>query len=270
MPEGDTVFKLAAYLRPQLLGRTLGRGSLYGLRRDDLCGRQVSDVYARGKHLFVELDARQLLRSHLGMYGSWHTYAPGEAWQKPARRAALVLNTGERLFVCFDPLQIEMLRRGGVRERRLDAALGPDLLATEVDLAAVLARAHALGDAHAPVVDLLLDQRIAGGIGNVYKSEVLFLEQIDPHLAIGCLDDKQILALYRRAHELLRENVSGGPRVTRRAPDDAGELWVYGRNGQPCLCCDSVIRSDRVGRGLRTTFWCPHCQFEVNAQTSRV
>ena len=265
MPEGDTLFKLAAYLRAELLGRELRTGSAAGPQGEDLDGRQVSAVYAHGKHLFIELDGRQLLRSHLGMYGSWHTYAPGEPWQKPVRRAAIVLDTGDRLFVCFDPRQVEMLRRGGVRERRLDAALGPDLLDAEIDLAATLGRARALTDVDAPVVDLLLDQRIASGIGNVYKSEVLFLERIDPHLAAGLLDDATILALYHRARALLKANIRGGPRITRHAADDAGRLWVYGRTGQPCLRCDGVVQSGRIGRGLRSTFWCPRCQSQVAA-----
>lgn len=260
MPEGDTVFKLAAYLRPQLLGRALRKGSMYGPRHEDLRGRQVSDLYARGKHLFIELDGFQLLRSHLGMWGSWHSYAPGEPWQKPVHRAAIILDTGERLFVCFNPRQVELMRHGGVRERRLDAALGPDLLDPGIDITVIPARARELSDSETPIVDLLLDQRVASGIGNVYKSEVLFLERIDPHLAAGRLADDAILALYRRARALLGDNVGGGPRVTRRAPDDAGRLWVYGRNGQPCLRCEGVIRSGRVGRGLRTTFWCPCCQ----------
>lgn len=144
MPEGDTVFKLASYLRPALIGCALQEGSVFGPQREDLCGRRVSDVYAHGKHLFIELDERQLLRSHLGMWGSWHTYAPDEPWQKPARRAAIILHTAERLFVCFNPLQVELLRRGGVRERRFDAALGPDLLDAEIDIATIPARAHAL------------------------------------------------------------------------------------------------------------------------------
>ena len=260
MPEGDTVFKLAAFLRPELLGCALRNGSVYGPQRKKLDGFRVSDVYAHGKHLFIEFDGRRLLRSHLGMWGSWHSYAPDEPWQKPAHRAAIILDIGERLFVCFHPLQVEMLRHGGVSERRIEATLGPDLLAAEVDMASILARVHALGDARAPVVDLLLDQRIASGIGNVYKSEVLFLERIEPDLVIGRLDDKQVLALYRCARRLLRANIRGGPRITRRAADEAGSLWVYGRTGQRCLRCDGVITSGRIGRGLRSTFWCPSCQ----------
>ena len=112
MPEGDTVFKLAAYLAPQLQDRRLVAGLVRTTATLDLAGCRVGGVFAHGKHLFIELDDQRLLRSHLGMWGSWHAYAPREPWQKPRRQAAIVLDTGERLFVCFNPLQVEVLRQG--------------------------------------------------------------------------------------------------------------------------------------------------------------
>lgn len=260
MPEGDTVFKLAEYLRPELQGRALITGIVRASQPVDLAGRRIGGVFSHGKHLFIELDDGRLLRSHLGMWGSWHGYAPGEPWQKARRRAAIILDIGERVFVCFNPLQVEVLRPAGVRRRRLDMALGPDLVAPEVDLDAILTRVRALAAAEAPISDLLLDQRIATGIGNVYKSEILFLGQLDPRASIGSLGNGRILDLYRCASDLLGRNLNGGPRITRHASDGAGTLWVYGRTGQPCLNCDDVIRSRRLGRGQRSTFWCPTCQ----------
>jgi endonuclease-8 len=264
MPEGDTVFKLAAYLAPELSGRRLVAGLVGGrvCRGDtvDLAGRRIGAVFARGKHLFIELGDGELLRSHLGMWGSWHGYAPGEPWQRPRHQAAIVLDTGGRVFACFNPLEVEILREAGVRHRRLAIALGPDLLTPGIDLDGVLDRAHALCAPQAPVVDLLLDQRVAAGIGNVYKSEVLFLEGLDPLTPVGRLDDDRLRALYRRAGDLLGRNLSGGPRITRRANDEAGYLWVYGRTAQPCLRCSTPVRSARLGRARRSTHWCPACQ----------
>lgn len=260
MPEGDTIFKLAEYLRPELSGRRLVAGQVRGIASPDLAGRCVSGVFAKGKHLFIALDDRRLLRSHLGMWGSWHGYAPGERWQKPRRQASIILDLGERVFVCFNPLQVEILREAGVRRRRLDVALGPDLLAATTDFGAMLARARAIATPQTPIVDVLLNQHIATGIGNVYKSEVLFLERLAPQVSLGDLDDDRLLRLYQRARRLLGRNLHGGPRVTRQANDDAGRLWVYGRTGRPCLVCDDRILSARLGHGLRSTFWCPVCQ----------
>ena len=260
MPEGDTIFKLAEYLRPELSGRRLVAGQVRGAESANLAGRRIDQVFAKGKHLFITLDDRRLLRSHLGMWGSWHGYAPGEPWQKPRRQASVILDLGERVFVCFNPLQVEILRETGVRRRLLDVALGPDLLAAQTDFDGILARARGIAAEDTPIVDVLLNQRIATGIGNVYKSEVLFIERLDPHTSLGCLDDDRLLRLYRCARRLLGRNLNGGPRVTRRATDDASRLWVYGRTGQPCLACDDVIHSAKLGQGLRSTFWCPLCQ----------
>lgn len=260
MPEGDTVFKLASYLRAELGGRRLAAGAVRGRPDAELAGARIGEVYARGKHLFIELGGGRLLRSHLGMWGSWHGYQPSERWQKPRRQASIVLDLGERVFVCFNALQVEILRDAGVRQRRLDVVLGPDLLAPAPGFETIVRRARELAAADTPIVDILLDQRIACGVGNVYKSEVLFVAGRHPQTPLGALDDQALLALYRQAARLLRRNVHGGPRVTRRANDQAGRLWVYGRGGRPCLRCDTPIESARLGRGQRSTFWCPACQ----------
>lgn len=260
MPEGDTVFKLAGYLEPALSGRRILSGFAHARPTIDLEGRAIRDVYARGKHLFIALDKKQLLRSHLGMWGSWHGYAPDERWLRPKHRASIVVNLGERVYVCFNALQVELLREGGVRNRQLAQTLGPDLLRPVVDYAAIVRRARALSDPQRVVADALLDQKIACGIGNVYKSETLFLEDRHPATPLGTIGDRQLTALYERASQLLAQNTRGGPRVTRRAADDAGHLWVYARTGQPCLRCDTPIASQMLGTGQRSTYWCPRCQ----------
>lgn len=260
MPEGDTIFKLAAFLQPALTGQRLVGGTLRDNKAVDLTGSKISDVYARGKHLFIALDHGRLLRSHLGMWGSWHHYAPGEAWQRPARQASIVLDTGERVYVCFNALQVEMLRERGVRARKLGIVLGPDLMAVDVDINGIIERLHALCEPSMPVADLLLDQRVACGIGNVYKSETLFVERCHPATPLSAIDDAHLRALYLCAARLLDGNRRGGPRITRRASDEAGQRWVYGRTGQPCLICDTPIASMLFGRGQRSTYWCSQCQ----------
>lgn len=264
MPEGDTVFALATHLKPALAGQRLLGGRLapraeVELSATVLAGRRVADVYARGKHLFIAFDDRALLRSHLGMYGSWHSYAPGEVWQRPARQASIVLETRTRVFVCFNAAQVEWLNADGPRHKALQHALGPDLCDDAVAVDAIVQRARTRPRS-TPLVDVLLDQRIASGIGNVYKSEVLFLAGLPPLARLGDIDDAALAACYRLAATLLRANRGGGPRITRRARDDAGQLWVYRRRGLPCLRCDMPIRAALLGRHRRSTYWCPRCQ----------
>ncbi len=135
-----------------------------------------------------------------------------------------------------------------------------DLTAGPVDTPAVARRARALLEPEAPLTDVLLDQRVACGIGNVYKSEVLFLRRHLPDSPLGTVDDEALGACYELASELLRSNLGGGRRVTRREGDEAGRLWAYGRGGAPCLRCDGVITYARLGHHHRGTYWCPACQ----------
>lgn len=269
MPEGDTVHKLAAFLAPELAGRVVIAGRAQGAEAVNLAGRQIEAVFARGKHLFITFEDELVLRSHLGMWGSWHRYAVGETWGKPRRRASIVLDVGEQVYVCFNAKQVELLRRRGVRQRTLAISVGPDLLASTLDEALILRRASNLVAADAPILDVLLNQRIASGIGNVYKSEVLFLEGLHPLVPFGELDHERLSAVYRRASDLLKRNTGGGPRITRWANDSAGRLWVYGRGNKPCLRCDKTVRSARLGKDLRATFWCPTCQPEKAKRASR-
>jgi endonuclease-8 len=121
-------------------------------------------------------------------------------------------------------------------------------------------RARDLLAGDTPIVDLLLDQRVAAGIGNVYKSEVLFIGRYSPLLRFADLSHKDIAQLYSIAGSLLNENLHGGPRRTRWPDDGRGPLWVYGRAARPCLRCGGSIRRDQLGCHPRSTYWCPTCQ----------
>ncbi len=261
MPEGDTVHKVAAYLAPRLTGRTvraLQLADVAGARR--CTGRRIAEVHAAGKHLYIGFDNGCALRSHLGMYGAWHHYGDGEAWRKPRTQASLVLTTDDRVYVCFNAREVELVEAGGVRARILDARLGPDLTRPDPDIELAVRRARALFDNDAPICDVLLDQRAACGIGNVYKSEVLFLEGRLPQTRFATISDADLARYYATAADLLGRNLGGGPRVTRFDNDGAGRLWVYGRRGLPCLRCDGRIEAQRLGRHHRGTFWCGGCQ----------
>jgi endonuclease-8 len=123
--------------------------------------------------------------------------------------------------------------------------------------------------------EALLVQRVAAGIGNVYKSEVLFLEGVDPRSNVSSIYDDKLRALLRRASILLRRNVGDGPRTTRptlgargraavastRAQMRSVRVWVYGRLGRPCLRCKTPVIMFRQGMAPgRTTYACTRCQ----------
>ena len=260
MPEGDTVRKIAATLHARMHEQRLTHARLRDRPDLHLSGRRVFGVRAHGKHLFVELEGGLIVRSHLGMHGSWHRYAKGEPWRRPRRQAALELGVDDDIFVCFNAKEVEALRAGSIRARQYEARLGPDLTLENVDFGTVMARARELFGSDASAMDMLLDQRPASGIGNVYKCEVLFLHGVHPEANRGELGDEALLAMYRTAHDLLRSNLHGGPRITRFATDGRGDHWVYGRLDRPCFRCSTRIVYARMGKGWRSTYWCPSCQ----------
>lgn len=274
MPEGDTIHTLARALRPELVDTTLVGGRVRGREDVRLDGRAVLDVVARGKHLFVQLGARSdddgplELQSHLGMHGSWHRYRRGEDWTvgKAAGRARLrsranasiVLETARRTYVCFQAKEVAVLDDDGSAFASA-RHLGPDLVERVPTFDELAPRIVRFVGPDAPLVDLLLDQRVACGIGNVHASEALFAERLHPLTRVAALDSDRTLALFERAHAFLVANVGAGPRVTRER-DGRGNLAVYGRAGRPCVRCDAPIESAHLGRGRRITSWCPRCQ----------
>ncbi len=270
MPEGDTLHAIANYLAPRLERQTLRRVHMADpIASRECTSKRVKTVVARGKHLFITLENGTALRSHLGMYGSWHRYAHDEEWKKPRRQASLILSTDTDDYVCFNAKEVELVSLNSVRDRIVHGRLGPDLIADDVDVTAVVRRAREFLEPDALLVDVLLDQRVAAGIGNVYKSEVLFIERLRPDRSLSDVSDETLARCFATAADRLRRNSRGGKRVTRLENDGAGRLWVYGRRGQPCLECDTPIASRRLGKHHRGTYWCPRCQARNRAPRRR-
>jgi len=263
MPEGDTLYRIANRLRPILTGEAIVNARANPPRTgaminaESLVGHVVETVEAVGKHLLIAFDDERVLHSHLGMTGSWHIYTPDQPWLKPAHRAGVVLATEKHFAVNFSPKFLELVTERAIRRNSYLLRLGPDLMRATTDVARVLPRIRAHN--RTPVGVAVMNQTIAAGIGNIYKSESLFLARLNPWTLVGELSDQQLLDYFALAQNLMRNNRHGGERTTRVA---AGGplLWVYGRRGQPCLECGSVILLRRQGDQGRTTYWCPQCQ----------
>lgn len=259
MPEGDTLFRIAATLGKALTGKPLTAFSstVPALAETNLAGRTVTLVEARGKNLLIHFDDGRALHTHLRMTGSWHLYRPGERWQKPAFQARAVLETADFVAVCFNAPVVELLAAGGVERHDGLRRLGPDLLKDDFDPIEARRRLRERGDLE--IGDALMAQSALAGIGNVYKSETLFLCRMNPFVRVDVLDDATLDRLVAKARELMKQNLEGFPRKTRTAL--AGpRLWVYDRSGQPCLSCGTLIKVRRQGLGGRTTYYCPQCQ----------
>jgi endonuclease-8 len=259
MPEGDTIYRTAASLRPALEGRTIDDVQLRDrqFEPDRVAGATVASVEARGKHLLMHLAHGGAIHSHMGMTGSWHVYRRGETWLKPSHYAALVLVVEELDVICFSPKLLELLSADQLRHHVHLRRLGPDLLAAEFDVPDAVARFRARDEL--PLGEAVMNQTIVCGIGNVYKSDLLFLLGFDPFAPVGKFSDDELAALIDRARRLMQRNLSGAPRQTRFR-GDGRRLWAYGRSGDACYKCGAMIQLRRQGDAGRTTCWCPQCQ----------
>jgi endonuclease-8 len=267
VPEGDTLKRTAAGLRPYLVGRavTAVRVRLPGPQADRLVGATVTDVEAYGKQLLIRFDSGLELRSHLGMHGSWHRYAPGERWRRAPGRARFVMEVPGAVAVCFGAPTLELFETRIEAIHPVLARLGPDILAADfgpADADESRRRLRASAAAHRSIAEGLLVQRAVAGIGNVDKHETLVLERVDPFAPIDRLEDATVDRLVATARRLMLPNVRRVERITTEGQRAAGgqSAWVYRRVGRPCRRCGTLIQAERHGELPRATYWCPTCQ----------
>lgn len=287
MPEGDTIAKVAVVLRRDLEGEVLTGCNIRALYNSErLAGSQVLQVETLGKHLLIHLDCELQLRVHLGMHGSWHRYSHGAAWKRSSHAARVVLETERLVLVCFNPAEVELIPTPQRRWHRQLGELGPDLLGEqEPDWDEILRRCGRYQTGHAYLGELLLDQRVAAGIGNVYKSELCFMGPLEddaftlserpysPWSAWTHVPLEDLRAIFQRARTLLQANLGGWYRTTRvdrRAEKAApeGNLYVYGLHGKACPRCGESIHRGFQGLQNRVTYWCGSCQPSPSASGS--
>jgi endonuclease-8 len=210
-----------------------------------------------------------VLRTHMRMNGSWHIYRPGERWRRPGTDMRIVVATSDFEAVGFNIPVAEFIRGADVGRNRELRRLGPDILDSAFDPREAERRIRERG--HVQIGDVLLDQSAIAGIGNVYKSEILFACQVNPFVLAGTLEDGTIARLVETARKFLLANVSDaaplspmttytGFRRTTGRDDPRDRLWVYGRGRLPCRRCGTPISARKQGKDARLTYWCERCQ----------
>src|SRR5262245_39623797 len=250
MPEGDTIYRAARTLHRVLAGKIVTRfESVFpAVTRiaDDrpIIGRTIEAVESRGKHILMVFSESLVLHTHMRMNGSWHVYPAGARWQRPARDMRVLVGTADAVAVGFNVPVVELLTPRQLAQHQQLRALGPDLLGgadaagggETFDRSEAIRRLRERGrDA---IGDALLNQRIVAGIGNVLKSEILFVARVNPFTPVGRLSDEEVERLFHVARELIGSNVldrsqtlhpSIGRRTTR-SMDPNANLWVYSRS----------------------------------------
>jgi endonuclease-8 len=255
VPEGDTVHLAAARLHAALAGEKV-TGNDFRVPRyatADLSGSRIKSVDARGKHLLFRFDGGQSLHTHFKMEGTWHLYRRGERWRGgPQHEIRAILETDPWVAVGWRLAVVELLPTEG--EAALLSHLGPDVLGPDWDPDEVVARMEK--DPARPIGDVLLDQTVVAGPGNVYKSEICFLRGEHPATPVGEVDLNALVALTKR---LMEVNRTTGSQITTGDARPGRKHWVYGRGGRPCRRCGTPIER-RAEPGERVTYWCPSCQ----------
>jgi endonuclease-8 len=267
MPEGHTLLRLARELSVSLGGRPVRISSPQGRFAADAAlvdGSVCIGAESAGKHLFVELAGDRFIHIHLGLIGKFDVL-PGPA-PAPVGQVRLRLENETAYADLRGATQCDLI--GPERRAQILAQLGEDPLRPDADPLKVWLR---ISRSARPIGDLLMDQTVLAGVGNVYRAEILFRHRIHPLRPGKTLRRGQFLVLWSDLVELMTEGVRTGridtvrpehtPEAMGRPPrqdDHGGEVYVYRRHGQECLVCGSRVRTDTlVGRNL---FWCARCQ----------
>ena len=285
MPEGDTLYKIQERLRAAALGAVVSSFELP--RRDTVVtrvvGSRIEQVDAYGKNLFIGFSCKLVLHVHLKMLGAVRVL-------DPARVARVFLGEVSARIVCGEGdarVGIVVLRAPvahlvrPAEMQRIVSSLGPDPLRDGFSVDAVVERLRALDDT--PLGEAIMDQRAMAGVGNVYKSEILFAKGMDPFAPVHAYTGDELAALVKHTEIVMRANVeqrlprvpaAGGVRYafqrrTRspRAPGSGAGAQggqnphaVYMRHGKGCLTCGGRILSRPQGEQQRVTYFCPVCQ----------
>jgi DNA-formamidopyrimidine glycosylase len=272
VPEGHTLHRLATSLTDAFAGARLRVGSPQG--RFEVEARQLDRstllaAEAAGKHLFLHFEADRVVHIHLGLIGGFDVRTDVTEVPAPVGQVRLRLVRGGDRPAYADlrgATQCDLIT--SARRDEIVATLGPDPLRPDADPDRAWAR---ISRSPRAIGDLLMDQKVMAGVGNVYRAEVLFRHKIHPLRPGRTLRVGQWRGIWADLVELMAEGVRTGridtvrpehtPEAMGRPPrvdDHGGEVYVYRRTGQPCLVCGHTVRTDvLVGRNV---FWCPHCQ----------
>jgi endonuclease-8 len=268
MPEGDTILKAARILNRALAGSIVTRFEprvAPAIRSMALGEVSISKVDAAGKNLLMFFTDGFVLRTHMRMSGNWHLYRHGERWRAHPDHVRVLLATADWIAIAVNVPVVEWVRERELAHHAPVANLGPDVLRDPFDVDEVIRRARLQPEV--AISEILLDQTVLAGVGNVFKSEVMFAARISPHTPVGVLSDAELRDILSITRKQMRANVGelsvGRTTTGRMNPEE--KLWVYRRAGLHCRVCGTIIETRRTGTNSRSTYWCPSCQITISA-----
>lgn len=261
VPEGEAIHRTAAALRTALVGRAvLSFDGPHVEGPSPAPGRVIELVESHGKQLDMVWDDGLILHTNLFFGGSWHLYRSGERWRKPSSQMRVGISVAGFEAVCFGARTVETYREFDTHRHPGFGRCGPDLCAPAPDLGAAVDALYDYGDLDVTIAEVLLDHRVATGVGNVFRSEILWACRQHPFAALSMLDRDDLQRIVTTAARVLHANVHPvTDERTGAATDHTHDLAVYGRNGQRCRRCGDTIAVRRLEHG-RLLYWCPGCQ----------
>lgn len=265
MPEGHVLHRAARLQARRFAGKIVSARSPQGRFADgaaQLDGQTIAGIDALGKHLFYRFASGDVLHVHLGLFGKFRVRS--RPAPEPSPNARLVLETDSDHLHLAGPTACELVDPDA--ESDLRARLGPDPILAPSDGAEMLAKR--LSRRSISIGAALLDQKVVAGIGNVYRSELLFLAGVHPLTVAKTLDPSTVSDIWDRSVVALKDGERLG-RIVTVVPGEMGaktprelargdRLYAYKRAGEQCRRCGDEIRSaDADGRNV---WWCPTCQ----------
>jgi endonuclease VIII len=223
-------------------------------------GRVIELVEQHGKHIEIVWDDGLVLHTNLLFGGAWHLYRAGERWRKPSAQLRVGIDVDGFVAACFGVRGVETYRQFDPHRHPGFGGTGPDLCAARPDARAAVESLCRYGEPDAPIAEALVDQHVARGIGNVFRSEVLWVCRQHPFASVSMLAADDMRRLVGAAITMLHANVH--PHVDNANHVPFG-LAVYGRNGQRCGRCGDTIQVRRLGEHSRLLYWCPGCQIHA-------
>ncbi|WP_203335992.1 Fpg/Nei family DNA glycosylase [Nocardioides limicola] len=300
MPEGHTLRRLALDLTDAFAGQPVRVSSPQGrfaAEAADLDGAVLESADSAGKHLFIEFAGERFVHVHLGLIGKFDVRTGVDVVPEPVGQVRLRISGGRPKSTRMGPKSTRMgpnstrmgpnstrmgpnsgyadLRGatrcdlvGPTRVTEVIAGLGPDPLRPDADPDRAWRR---IAHSDRPIGDLLMDQAVIAGVGNVYRAEVLFRHRMHPLRPGRTLRRRQFDEIWADLVDLMAEGVRHNridtvrpehtPEAMGRAPrqdDHGGEVYVYRRAGLPCHVCGAPVRTEPLAG--RNSFWCPRCQ----------
>jgi endonuclease-8 len=258
VPEGEAIHRTAAALRTALVGKAV---LCFEAPRLDgpvpAAGRVIELVENHGRKLDIVWDDGLILHTNMLFGGAWHLYRIDERWRKPSSQLRVAITVEDFVAVCFGARGVETFREFDTHRHPGFGRTGPDLSAASPDTSAAVSALQRYAEPDAPIAEVLLDQQVASGIGNVFRSEILWECKQHPFAPVSVLADDDLNGIVTTAVNMLRDNVRAVATDVSAKPTD---LAVYGRNGQRCRRCGDTIEVRRAGARARLLYWCPGCQ----------